>query len=65
MQKKERNEELEYIDDFENIEEPEESEDNREEFKKNQKRNIQKAADAGRKEENPIQRMQLLWQGNF
>ena len=44
MQKKERNEELEYIDDFENIEEPEES---------------------GRKEENPIQRMQLLWQGNF
>ena len=32
MQKKERNEELEYIDDFENIEEPEESEDNREEL---------------------------------
>lgn len=29
---KERNEELEYIDDFENIEEPEESEDNREEL---------------------------------
>ena len=32
MQKRERNEELEYIDDFENIEEPEESEDYREEL---------------------------------